>query len=68
MKKTRAMLWCANTRKMLDSDRPMTAENSQKAICAPLTLIEFIRALMKNTNRSGAKITTQRSGLNRIGP
>ncbi len=43
---------------MEPSDSPMSAENTQKAICAPDALIELMRAEMKNTMASGARITT----------
>ena len=37
----------------------MTAENSQKLVCAPATLILLTRQERKNTNASGAKINSQ---------
>ena len=36
MKNTRAMLAPVNTRKIAAIDRPMTAQNAQKVICAVL--------------------------------
>ena len=45
-----------------DSETPITAANSQKAICAALRLICWILNDRKKTNASGASITTHLRG------
>ena len=44
-------------------ESPMSAANTQKAIWAPLRLMELMRAERKNTMPSGAKITTHLKAL-----
>ena len=41
----------------------MSAAKAQNEICAALRLIELMRAEMKNTKASGAKITTHLKAL-----
>ena len=67
MKNVRAMLVPVNTRKTDASDRPMTAQNAQKVICAALADIVWILKEKKKTNASGASITTHFSGDWKIG-
>ena len=67
MKNTRAIEAPVNTRKIEAIDRPMTAQNAQKVICAVLVDMVWMRNEKKNTNASGASITTHFSGVPKIG-
>jgi hypothetical protein len=58
MKKICAIEVFVNTRKIDDSDTPITAANSQNVSCAAPTLIFSMRKERKNTNASGASMTT----------
>ena len=45
----------------------MTAQKAQKVICAVLADMVWMRNEKKNTNASGASITTHLSGVPKIG-
>jgi hypothetical protein len=63
MKNTRAMLSPVYTRKMPDSDKPISAAYVQKPALAAPRLIRSMRKLNNTTSASGASSTTQKSGV-----
>ena len=66
MKNTRTIEVCVYTRKIDDSEMPISAENTQNSICAVAGLSRLMPNEMANTIASGASMNTHFSGLTNI--